>query len=208
MSRRFRKIHTGTEILEISANSGSILDRQRNTLVNTDMSVRKDGDVRVIDTIYNTSGIETSGFDTLVGDLSIRFWIKIRAVVADTGYILNNGKLRISLETDNKIYIQSDGATDSFIDYTLTNGIWYHVGIRRNADGSLEGFVDGDEKTVDTSGGATPVAGTTDLGILATITQTSAAAYSLANEISIATGLLTDNEFSQAFTSTKHLYSK
>jgi hypothetical protein len=84
-SKRFHELTGQTEILNISASTGSIIDRWGATLTNTATSVVKDGDVRAMLFDGATSVVET----TLANDInSVLFWMK---PVTDTESIIDLG---------------------------------------------------------------------------------------------------------------------
>ncbi len=197
-------------ILDVSANSGSIIDRWGNTLINTAMSVFKDGDVRVMEFNGSTSIIDMGVPNTLVGDKSFIAWIKPRTWgESESGTIFSNGKCSLYLQggASQKFWFSSDGSTNvSPGGVILSLRQPYLIGVIREADGNAIFYLDG-EDTGSSGDSGTPAAGTTNL-IVGNNAAGSQTFEGLIDPLIIIDGLLTEREFSQIYTSTKHLYQK
>lgn len=174
---RFRDIGQANEVLNVSAQSGSIIDRQGNTLTNTATTVFKHGDASVMEFNGSSSVIETTLANTIK---TVSFWIytdDLTQSIVDFGSgntVTVSGGTITAAWADN-IYI--DGETSTAISVNQ----WYLVTL-------------------------------SDAGIAVTdidIGKEGANFYKgFLNDFHLYDGILTVEEISQLFSSTKHLYAK
>jgi len=190
------------EILNISAQSGSILDRWGNTLTPTDMTVYKDGEVNAMYFDGATSKISAGTPDTLVGDKSFIIWVKGHKYSGAATYLIGNTQFALAFNTpDNLLSITSDGGGTIANDaYTLPLDIWTLIIAVRNAAGLIDFYVNGEivYSALDTG---TPAAGTDII-----INSEPTSFQGTMNDIRIVDGLLTAQECSQLFSSESARY--
>jgi len=177
-------------------------------VTNTDIEVVKEGSVRVPRFNGSTSAINCGRYNSLSKDVSIITWMRpFSEGELGLGVILYNTKLRLAHTTNNRLYIQSDGATAlaTPIDSIKHNEI-HCVAVIRKSTGLADVYIDG-IKVIDNTNSGTPADGTS------IIIGNNAANGALAwdgtiPEVIVIDGLLTPEEISAYYTSTKHLYNK
>ena len=201
------------EILSVSAQSGTIIDKWGNTLTNTAMSVFKDVEAPYVMSFTEvTSRINCGAPDTLVGDKSLTFWCKPDAVMEYFyGMVVDNAKFicLVSVNPTATIGIYSDGSTSVYSTAdAIILGDWNHIGVSRKADGSASIYINGELNGVADRDSGTPTAvGITDLYI-GSNDAPDKPYRGLLGEVRLFDGILSAAEFSQSFTSTKHLFNK
>jgi hypothetical protein len=208
--KRFTELTGQAEVLNISAQSGSIIDRWGATLTNTDVGVVKQGDARCM--LFNGS---TSKLDC--GDITIHLWFKAYGYGENNlGLLLNNGGP--NLGTDSKLSIYIISAIPARI-YMRSNtatlvhsgsGVysfneWACLTITRTSTGVTNFYINGVAAGSADQAGGTPEANTTNLiiGNDATGIKTW---DGLISGVRIYSGLLTAAEISQMYTNERASY--
>jgi len=148
-NRRFKGLVPSggvSTILDVSAQSGSIIDRWGNTLTNTSTSIVKSTPGYVMEFDGSASKVDTGVPDTFVGDKTLTVWINLRSYGEGTeGRIFDNGKLMWYVnDTSDRLNLTSEGVTivTSTTD-SLSLNKWLHVCVTREADGTANFYVNG-----------------------------------------------------------------
>jgi hypothetical protein len=202
-----------SKILDVSGQSGSILDKLGNTLTLTSMTVNKEGQVRGMLFNGSTSKVDCGVPNNLTGDKTILLWFKAFGTGEMSGgaggFLIDNGKLiAFLLISTMKIGVTSNGST---IKFSLAGSFKYKkfhfVAIIRLSNGLTTIYIDGvaNGTTFETSG--IPAAGTTNL-IIGNNTGQTRTFNGLINDVRIVDGLLTSEEISQLYTSEKTQYGR
>ena len=209
--KRFHDINAHREVLNLSAQTGSIAERLGATLTNTATTVVKDSEVNTMSFNGTTSKVDCGVPDTLVGDKTFVFWMKPYGLgesdgESDSGCIFHNGKLYLRMGSSGRLYLVNDVTFRyspnnicplwewSFIVITrdeVVPSIWYRNGAAAGAGSGTD---------------AAPVAGTTNL-IVGNNTGGTLAYDGLINDLRIYDGLLSAAEVSQLFSNERAKYN-
>ena len=180
--------------------------RQAPTLTAT--TVFKDGDVRCMKFDGATSKVDCGDPDDLTGDKTFAAWIKPYSLgeIAN-GRIVNNGKLILWIQGNNRFAFRSDGLTSAIsADYAVDLDMWQFVCVTRTSAGVANIYKNATlTGSADQSSG-TPVAGTTNL----TIGNDASSATGwdgLIGPVKIYEGILTAEEISQLHSSERQKYN-
>jgi hypothetical protein len=186
-------------------------------VTNTDVEVVKEGQVRVPRFNGATSKIDCGDYNDLTGDITVLAWVRpFSSGESGLSRILGNGSFFIRFNypgTDHVIQVRSDGSTSATTDL----GAWKEhlsvfVVILRKANGDTTCYINGviDAGMINESSG-TPTIGFENI----IVGNNENAAYTLDGdipEVQVLSGLLTPEEISQYYSSTKHstkhLYNK
>jgi hypothetical protein len=204
--KRFHELTGQTEIINVSAQSGSIIDRWGNTLTNTATTVVKDGDVRCMKFDGATSKVDCGDPDALIGDKTISAWCLAKSYgETSLGKIIDNGELLVYIGSGYRLNVRSStGVTAvSNINFFEFNK-WFFVTVIRESDGTVSHYVNGIDET-STSNSDTPVAGSTNL-IIGANNAGNTTWDGYINDVRIIDGLLTAEQISQLFSNERSQY--
>jgi hypothetical protein len=204
--KRFTELTGQTEIINVSAQSGSIIDRWGNTLTNTATTVVKDGDVRCMKFDGATSKVDCGDPDALIGDKTISAWCLAKSYgETSLGKIIDNGELLVYIGSGYRLNVRSStGVTAvSNINFFEFNK-WFFVTVIRESDGTVSHYVNGIDET-STSNSDTPVAGSTNL-IIGANNAGNTTWDGYINDVRIIDGLLTAEQISQLFSNERSQY--
>jgi hypothetical protein len=179
-------------------------------VTNTDIEVVKEGQIRVPRFTSDSSKIDCGNYNDLTGDITYIAWCKRNSngrSVLQARY-LDNGKLIIRATSANDLAVTSDGTTPYSVSIEdVPKREWFLLTITRKADGTVAIYYDGKEINTDTSSTGTPVAGTSNIFVGSEDNGNRGYDGCIAETIVI-DGLLTVEEISQYYSSTKHIYNK
>ena len=216
LSIREALVNDTQEILNVSANSGSIINKYTGdtigalvpelTIVAT--TIHKDGEINAMLFNQATSKITCGDYWDGTGDCTISIWLKPYYNFAHAyGFILNNAKLVVyyAVGTEN-VWIYSDGVGAWYTPAdSAPFNIWTNVVIVREASGNSNFYVNGEVTLPYDQDTGTPTAGTTNLYI-GNEHDSSHPFNGLLGNINIVDGLLTATEINQIYTSGKHKF--
>lgn len=201
-----------SEILNVSAQSGSIIDRWGNTLTNTATTVAKDGEVRAMKFDGATSKVDCGNPDDLTGDITCVAWAKMYTKgAANGGRIFDNGKFWIRQTANPLTYYSasSDGGSTNASGNASSNDFtyneWHQIVVTRSSSGVTNIYINGVQSGIANQSSGTPVAGSTNLLIGAD----NAGLYNydgLISDVRIINGILSTKEISQLFSDERSKY--
>ncbi len=172
-------------------------------VVNTDIEIAKEGSIYTPRFNGNSSKIDAGDYNSLIGDLTVLAWVKIKDI-SSSHTLFYNGQFRL-YQIGASFYIRSNNLSTGRADNVFVNNEVVCLGLLRLADGTVEIYINGVEGTTDPTT-ATPVAGSENMVIGAV--GASGWWDSDVPEVIIISGLATPEEISQYFSSTKKLYQK
>jgi hypothetical protein len=197
-----------SEILNVSAQSGTITDRQGNTLTKTNTTVFKYGEIKVITFNSSDSKIDCGDINDLDEDVSIAAWMYLYSFgEGSQARILDNGKLIWAVSsTNSNVFVTSDGAT---IKYSANNVIdlnkWIFVAVTRTSAGLINHYINGEASGTVNQDAGTPEAGTTNIVIGNNNGQTRTFDGFL-GDVRVCNGILPATEISQMFSNERNEY--
>ena len=212
--QRYRDIPPQTstykEILNIDSRRGAIYDTYNNIFTNTKVVPERDGEIYAEN--YNGADSRLVFSTDIIGINSITFlcWIKPRSFgETNRGRIVDNGKFWIeTLGPASNILVTSNGASNSqSTNSSVILGKWMLVGINRASTGITNIYINGKINGTPNKSTGTPVAGINSLAIGSTSAATRTSDALFGKKI-IIKGLLSAEEHSQFYTSTKQYYGK
>jgi len=197
-----------SEILNLSAQSGVIVDRWGNALTNTGMDVVKDGEINAIKFNGDTSLINLPYLLALAGDFSFSCWLKPYSYGEAGGgrlFHLTNTNTYAYLSSSYHLFLTSDGVSyaDAGGDYDFNK--WNHLVITRESDGTTNFYLDGVISGVPDQDSGTPTATTGTLTIGNHVGGT-VCFDGLMDSVRFYDGILMVDEISQLYTSEKRRY--
>jgi len=207
--KRFRDLYTGTEIFDISAASGSLIDRWGNTLTNTATSVVKHTPGYVISlpeavTVNIATGVSAI---PITQDITLMGWIMKfgKGLIWRNGRIWDDGQIIIRHTISNNrltVTCQNFGGAEHQPDNFFDNEDfkWVHVGITITAGGLASIYKNGE-----LFGSANQDCGTRTLGGTLHIGSDAANQTIVANmnNMRLFYGILSDEEINQDFTESR-----
>lgn len=190
-------------IFDFDAKRGVIQDRQGNPLTITDVDVERHGSI--YSPVFNgdTSLVNAGQFDDLTGDITILAWINPYSYgEGGSGRLLDNGSLTVFINSaDDSIYLNSSVNTKSTpIEYREI----VCIAITRTSSGLTNFYINGELTSANKDSG-TPSAGN-DV-IIGNRTDGSRAFDGLIPKLKIVKGIMSQEQISQFYTSTKRFYS-
>jgi len=201
-NRRHRDIGQANEILNVSAQSGSIIDRQGNTLTNTATTVVKDGDARVMLFDGSSSKVDCGEPHDLTGDITAVTWFKPYSYI-NYNRIVGNGKF-VVMAHSSQLYGQSDGSTSHIISLDVLNK-WTMLVCVRKSSGLMSFYINGVLSGAADQDSGTPTAGT---NIIIGSPGGENIWDGLISDVRIHSGILSAAEISQLYTNEKHKYAQ
>ncbi len=211
---------TLSQILDVSARSGVVRNKFSGDtiggnlvpeVVNTSMAVHKEGSIRTMLFDGNSSKVDAGSYYDLTGDITVLAWVKPRSYGeggAFSSYMLSNLQLVLGMQESNTRYFFVSAGLITFA-YSAAGSVTINeyqlLIITRTASGIANFYIDGENNgTVDQSSG-TPVAGTENIHIGNRFTATESF-DGLISEVKVLSGLMTAQEISRYYSSTRHLY--
>ena len=175
----------------------------------TDVDVVKEGSVRVPRFNGDTSKIDCGDYNDLTGDITFLGWFDIKNLGRSIlqGRFFDNGRLIIRGTTPDDTAVTSNASDYSITTTAVPFNEWLHLAVTRKADGTVAIYYNGEEVGTVSSDSGTPVAGSTNM-IIGNQNAGSRGLNDLMGEVIVLEGLLTPEEISRYYTSTKHLYNK
>lgn len=196
-----------TKILNVSAQSGSIIDRWGNTLTPTNVEVFKDGEVRAMLFNGSDSKADCGGEIVGAGDVTIYTWVKPYSWGENNqARVIDNSKMIIgAYGASEYIIVSSDGSTAAYTNaYTIALNKWNFVCVTRTSAGVATIYINGANETSASASG-TPAVGTTNLTI-GNKSDGSRAFDGLIEPVRVIDGILTVEEISQLFSAERIKY--
>jgi hypothetical protein len=181
-------------------------------VTNTDIEVVKDGAVRVPRFNGDTSKIDCGSYNDLTGDITVLAWIKYTEdddeILAYRNAIFSNAKFGFAQRDTDALAISRDGFSTSAISAynVLKKNEWNHCCIVSKSNGITLIYANGKDETSSGNAG-TPLSSTVNMIIGETGTGSREFEGDIA-EVIVIDGLLTPEEISAYYSSTKHLYNK
>lgn len=175
------------------------------SVVNTAVTVEKQGDINAMRFNGTTSKISSGSYDTLVSDISISSWINPKSLgEGSAGMLINNGQFNVGINaTNNRISVTSNNSTVIYSGTnTLRNNL--HLGISRTSAGVTNIYINGILSGTANQASGTPVAGG-DITI-GNNTGASATWDGLIPGVKIVSGIMTAEEFAQEYSANKSRY--
>lgn len=215
-------------ILDVDAFDGVIKNRLSGTkitnnlvptVVNTAVQVVNDGGLNVMRFNNSTSKLDCGNYHNLLGDITICAWFKLFgwgeniATGTKASILLTNGNLWIIIDNGqwyvtNGISVRENG-TDPFAwsnTNALTLGRWYNLAITRKSDGKTTIFINSViSRSADQAGGTLTI-GTTNIIIGNFNIQNYTMDGNIA-QVQVYSGILSQAEISQKFTSERSKYN-
>ena len=196
-----------TELLSISANTGTIIDRYDASLTLTSVDVHKEGNKNVLKFNGSTSKIDTNTTTDLTGDITVNVWMYRNGGLSGlSGRFVDDGKFVFADELAGRLAFASDGAT--FV-YSANNSLayygWYMVTAVRESDGTVNMYVNGVLSGSADQNSGTPATGTTNI-IIGNRNASDRPFEGYLSNVVIYNGLLTAEEVTQLYSSTKKFY--
>ena len=180
-------------------------------VVNTDIEVVKDSPGYVPRFNGLTSKVDCGDYNDLTGDITMLVWINAKSLgegaSSDWARIIDNGSLMIRLNGTYNLQFSSDGLASAATDTTEIKENWFFIGMKRTAAGVITVYVNGAVSGTPDQVKGTPVAGASNI-IVGNDTASTNTWDGFIENLQVYSGLMTDEEFSQAYTATKHLYNK
>lgn len=206
--KRFVKLTRQDEILNVFGQQGSIVSKY-GSFTPTTMDIVKDGEVRAMLFDNSTSAIDMGSPHDLTGDITVTAWIKPYGWgELNNGRIIDNGKFIFKVVGGalQRIAFSSDGSTTIQPNIPVnTLNIWQFVAAVRRADGAATLYVNAETVTAAFISSGTPEAGSTNL-IIGNNDAGSETFDGLQEPIKIYSGLLTNEQLSQAWSSERMKY--
>ena len=210
------EVHYTKEILNVLAIGGSIMNKYSGDTiggnlvpetVNTDVEVKRDGDVYVPEFKGSTSKIDCGSYDDLTGDKTFIAWVNPKSIGEVAGRIIENGRLEFYVTSTNVFRLRSDASTaaDTAAVIEYNNDEYYFVVGVRQSDGTTNLYVNGVLSGSANQDSGTPVAGTVNIVVGNDSGGTRSFDGKLPH-IRVIDGLLTVEEISLMFTSEKQKY--
>jgi hypothetical protein len=181
-------------------------------VTNTDIEVVKDGQIRVPRFNGDTSKIDCGNYNDLTGDITVLAWIKYTEdddeILAYRNAIFSNAKFGFAQRDTDALAISRDGFSTSAISAynVLKKNEWNHCCIVSRSNGITLIYANGKDETSSGNAG-TPLSSTVNMIIGETGTGSREFEGDIA-EVIVLEGLLTPEEISAYYSSTKHLYNK
>ena len=207
--KRNRAFVSPDEILNVSSNSGSIIDKWKNPLTVTDVDVVKEGELRSMKFNSLTSGIDCGIINDLSTDITVLTWINPKSFGENNaGHIISADVDKFNLlvtSGDDRIGFTRDTANHAYTanDSVIVNKPIF-IAVTSTAAGATNMYIN-----AELSGSADQAAGSCSVDTNIFIGNRSSDDRSfdgLISEPRIIEGILTVNEISQAFSSERKLY--
>jgi hypothetical protein len=197
-----------SEILNVSAQLGSIVDRWGNTLTNTATVVHRDGDVMAMLFDGSTSKVDCGDIDVHTSDRTFVVWHKPYSFgEGGGGRLFDNGKLIIYVREASSGYgMFTDGIT---LRVSGSNAIevnkWQMLVVTMTSGGIINYYVNTVQNGSPNLVCGTPVDGSTNL-IIGNNNAVSSTFDGLISDARIYEGLLSATEISQLFSNERSKY--
>ena len=209
-NRRFQELIGQTEILNVSAQSGTIIDRWGATITNTAGTISRDGEANVM--LFDGATSKLTLDDEIIGTgaVSLVAWVKPLGIgEGAAGRIMTNDKaiFAITDPTNKQFVFSSDGYSTwkESANGAWVTGEWCMAVVTRTAAGVANIYVNGVLNGTANEASGTPVAGTTNL-ILGNNNAGGTTFDGYQSDYRIYSGILTAVEISQLYTSEKRKY--
>lgn len=177
-------------------------------VVITNVPDQKDGFTYVGKYNKSDSKIDCGAYSTLIGDISfVTFCKPLSLGEGNIGTLINNTKFIVALDaTTNRISVTSDGSTKVYsANNSIVLGKWACVAITRKSDGKVSIYINGILSGSSDQASGTPSAGSNI--IIGNNTGQTATWDGKIDYTKLFQGLLSAEELSQVYTSTKSLYN-
>lgn len=207
-NKRYTPIGLKNCILSVDAFAGTIQDRIGNALTLTDMKVVRHGDIWV--PIWNSSTSKIDCGSDLIGltELTILTWIKpFSWGELGEGRIMDNGKARFWINTtSSRLNFTSDSLNIiTSAANSIVLGKWNLACVKRTSAGIANFYINGELSGTADQNSGNPIEGATNL-IIGNNNDQVNTFNGLISDSRIIIRSLTAQEFSQVYTSEKHLY--
>jgi len=172
------------------------------SVVNTAVSVVKQGDVNAMLFNGSTSKIDCGSYDTLVGDKTFVAWFNPTKTITSQ-YLISNGKLIIAYTSGGALVVYSDSVTGASTAAAIKNNVFQCLMVTRSSVGITNIYYNGILTGTANQSSGTPVAGTTNITIG---NWTTVYSKIIGSNFRIIDGILTAQEINQLYHAEKYKY--
>jgi len=179
-------------------------------VVNTDIEVVKEGQIRVPRFNGSTSKVDCGDYNDLTGDITILSWVSSSGSQGiESPQIIKRGDLAFAINTTwGQLFVTSDDSTYANSgNFSIMSDDMFLATLIRKASGEVTFYINGKQEDTADQDSGTPVSEVISTKIGNNV-GSNRGWKGLIPEVIILEGLLTPAEISQYFSSTKHLYNK